>query len=224
MNFEGVRAHNNCFDELPKNAKPTGETLADGRKVYTTVDANGNEIKIYPGLEGRWYDLNKFSPTFKVDVNNVINGSTKYKLLNDPPANSHFKLSNGTEFKTNEYGFVEEISFTPSLNKQARDARQTAVGKEGLNTDVGGHLQACSLDGTCDRFNLFPQDAKFNNSAYKRWGNQIKNALKDGKTVNSINIQLDRSNVGSARPDSLVINYSIDGKEFVRKFINKAKQ
>lgn len=66
LNFEGVWVHNNCFDELPKNAKPTGETLADGRKVYTTLDANGNEIKVYPGLEGRWYDLEIHAPTFRL--------------------------------------------------------------------------------------------------------------------------------------------------------------
>lgn len=52
FNFEGMWLHNNCFDELPKNAKPTGETLADGRKVYTTVDANGNAIKKMRAMRG----------------------------------------------------------------------------------------------------------------------------------------------------------------------------
>ncbi len=101
MNFEGVWVHNKCFDTLPKNSIATGETLADGRKVYTTKDANGNAIEVYPGKDGRWYDLNTTKPTYDVNVNNVVKGSPNYKLLNEPPANSHVKLSNGTEFKTN---------------------------------------------------------------------------------------------------------------------------
>jgi len=76
--------------------------------------------------------------------------------------------------KTNSSGYVDEITYSPSLDKGVRDARQTAVGKEGLPTDVGGHIQGCQLGDTCDRFNLFPQDGNFNNSAYKRWETEIK--------------------------------------------------
>ena len=42
------------------------------------------------------------------------------------------------KFKTNAYGYVEEIEFQPSLTKNSRDSRQTAVGKKGLPEDVGG--------------------------------------------------------------------------------------
>lgn len=83
---------------------------------------------------------------------------------------------------------VEDITFTPTLNKVPRDSRQTAVGKEGLSTDVGGHIQACSLGGTCDRYNLFPQDRNFNNSGYKKFENQLRNALENGDDIGSVNV------------------------------------
>ena len=81
-------------------------------------------------------------------------------------ANTRVELTNGTTFKTNEAGYVEEITYQPLNSPGVRDSRQTAVGREGIAGDVGGHIQACRHGGTCDRFNLFPQDSNFNNSAY----------------------------------------------------------
>lgn len=86
-----------------------------------------------------------------------------------------------------------------------RDSRQTAVGKEGLNGDVGGHIQACRLGGTCDRFNLFPQNGNFNNSAYKNWENKIATHLKNGDDVGPIKVNFGRKDPSNARPDSLTV-------------------
>lgn len=132
------------------------------------------------------------------------------------------KLNNGVEFKTNAYGYVEEIEFQPSLTKNSRDSRQTAVGKKGLPEDVGGHIQACSLGGTCDNFNLFPQNSNFNNSAYKKWENEMRNALKDGDQVGMVKVKFDRSNPANIRPDSVEIEYSINGKVKNKFFKNEA--
>jgi filamentous hemagglutinin len=160
----------------------------------------------------------------EVDLANVTKGTPEYNILNVPPPNSQVKLSNGTEFKTNPSGYVDEITYSPSLNQGVRDARQTAAGKEGLPTDVGGHIQACSLGGTCDRFNLFPQDGNFNNSAYKRWENEIKVALNNGDQVGSVTVRFSRTDPASARPDSLVIDYSINGTKMRKSFRNEADQ
>lgn len=158
----------------------------------------------------------------EVDVTNVTKGTPEYNILNAPPPNSKIKLSNGTEFKTNPSGYVDELTYNPSLNQGVRDARQTAVGKEGLPTDVGGHIQACSLGGTCDRFNLFPQDGNFNNSGYKRWENEIKAALKSENQVGPVTVRFNRTDPTSARPDSLTIDYSVNGEPEQRFFKNEA--
>ncbi|MFY3152459.1 DNA/RNA non-specific endonuclease [Achromobacter xylosoxidans] len=110
------------------------------------------------------------------------------------------------------------------MNKGVRDARQTAVGKEGLSTDVGGHIQGCQLGGTCDRFNLFPQNSNFNNFAYKRWEMEIKRGLNNGDQVGPVTVRFSRADPASARPDSLVIDYSINGTKMRKSFRNEAGQ
>ena len=99
--------------------------------------------------------------------------------------------------------------------KMPRDKRQTQVGKEGLPTDVGGHIQACAHGGTCDRYNLFPQDANFNNSAYKKYFENIVNkALKEGKSVDNVTIKFERS-VPSNKQAGTRLLYSNDGLIFI---------
>lgn len=157
-----------------------------------------------------------------VDTSKSQKGSKEYEILNNPPANSHVKLDNGTEFKTNVHGRVEEVEFQPALTKNPRDSRQTKVGKQGDKGDVGGHIQACTLGGTCDNFNLFPQNSNFNNSAYKKWENELRGALKDGDQVGMVKVKFDRSNPANIRPDSVEIEYSINGKIKNKFFKNEA--
>lgn len=137
-------------------------------------------------------------------------------------SNARYELSDGTFFSTNSNGFVDEISFTPTLDKIPRDTRQTAVGKEGLPTDVGGHIRACSMGGSCDRYNLFPQDASFNNSAYKRFENEIRKALDSGRLSGPVRVRFTRSDNSSVRPDALLVDYSIDGVRYSKYFRNEA--
>lgn len=60
--------------------------------------------------------------------------------------------------------------------------------------DVGGHIQACRHGGTCHRFNLFPQNANFNNSAYKIWENEITRAMQNGDDSGMVIVRFDRTN------------------------------
>ncbi|PST17643.1 hypothetical protein C7U61_18650 [Rhizobium sp. JAB6] len=159
--------------------------------------------------------------TQRVDVSRATRGTPEYDLLNDPPANTTVELSNGTKFKTNSGGYVEEITFQPVDSPGVRDSRQTAVGKEGIAGDVGGHIQACRYGGTCDRFNLFPQNSNFNNGAYKSWENEISGALKNGDDVGTVTVTFGRSDPNNARPDTLEVEYKINGVTQVRQFENK---
>lgn len=133
-------------------------------------------------------------PVIKVNAGNVVKGSPEFDLLNNSKAraaDTRYELDNGNSFKTNSAGQVEELTFTPVNTKVPRDSRQTEAGKRGRDTDVGGHAQACSQGGTCDSYNLFPQDANFNNSAYKVfYENKIKAALNNpGQTVGKTTIR-----------------------------------
>lgn len=107
-------------------------------------------------------------------------------------------------------------------NTGVRDGRQTAVGKEGVAGDIGGHIQACRHGGTCDRFNLFPQNANFNNSAYKRWENEITRSLQNGDDIGNVTVRLNRVDPYNPRPDRIRIEYSINGEVKVKNFRNEA--
>jgi hypothetical protein len=190
--------------------------LPDGHRQV--IDPNGNTIVLNARNQEVPTELQH--KTASVDSGK---GTADYDVRNNPPPNTRVELDNGTVFKTNSGGFVDEISYQPVNEKGTRDSRQTAVGKEGIAGDVGGHIQACSQGGSCDRYNLFPQNSNFNNSAYKKWENKIANALKDdGQKVGKITIKFERSNPNNVRPDQLRIEYDIDGEILVENFENIA--
>lgn len=150
-------------------------------------------------------------------------------MLNNPEArmpNQRYELDNGTTFVTDSRGLVEELTFTPVDIKVPRDARQTAAGKTGRETDVAGHAQACSQGGTCDGYNLFAQDQNFNSSAYKVfYEHKIKSALNDpNKVVGPTTIKFNREDPRSLRPDTLDVTYIIDGKRQTVRFENEARR
>ncbi len=149
-------------------------------------------------------------------------GTREYDILNNPPPNTRIELSNGNVYITNADGFVEEVSFQPRLVKGKRDARQTAVGKEGLDTDVGGHIQGCAIGGTCDRVNLFPQNANFNNSSYKKFENEIRRALEAKEDVGPVSVRFIRNDPKNPRPDGLQVDFMIDGKPRSIEYKNEA--
>ena len=153
-----------------------------------------------------------------------IKGTPENDLVNNLKPNTDYSLSNGTKFSTNEHGYVDKISFKPDFdNPGKRDNRQTDVGKEGIDGDVGGHIQACVFGGTCDRYNLFPQNGKFNNSEYKKYfENVIRKAHREGKNVENVTVEFFRNNPNSPRPDSLKVTYKIDEREFSQTFKNEA--
>lgn len=151
-----------------------------------------------------------------------IKGSEESKLVNDLKPDTDYTLSNGTKFSTNEHGYVTELSFKPDFdNKGTRDSRQTYVGTLGIEGDVGGHIQACAFGGTCDRYNLFPQNGNFNNSAYKSFENAIRKAHNSNKTVENVTVKFIRQDPNNPRPDALEVSVTIDGKTIIENFRNE---
>lgn len=49
--------------------------------------------------------------------------------------------------------------------------------------DDGGHLIASSLGGAGDRVNIVPQASTLNRRYWKKMENQLRQDLKDGKSV-----------------------------------------
>jgi filamentous hemagglutinin len=215
----------------PDWAKEFGETPSKG---WLEAGPKNNQSLETPdgsksNVGGSTAEQNASYPIVKVDTSQSVKGSPTYEILNNPNArspNTRYELDNGDAFVTNSHGMVEELTFTPANVKVPRDSRQTAAGKEGRETDVGGHAQACSQGGTCDGYNLFPQDQNFNNSAYKVfYEHRIKEALNDpSKTVGPTTIKFRRDDPASARPDAIQLTYTVDGKAKTLIFKNEANE
>ncbi|WEV49318.1 hypothetical protein OZX61_02185 [Acinetobacter sp. ESL0695] len=78
--------------------------------------------------------------------------------------------------------------------------------------------------GTCDRYNLFPQNLNFNNSAYKVYfENVVRNANKDGTIIDNVTVKFTRNDPKSSRPDQIIVVYTIGAERKTVEFENKAK-
>ena len=227
---DGVWVHNECYIGIPKEAKEAGKI--NGYKAYTFTE-NGEMKTVIQTGERRFETLDQpkaldptlngsQTKTIKVDFDETrIKNSEAHKIVNDLDVNTRYELSNGTKFKTNDYGYVEEISFKPIDEKMPRTSQQTAIGYLGEIGDVGGHIQACRYGGTCDRYNLFPQNGNFNNSAYKVYfENIVKKAVDEGKALDVV-IKFERSTPNSPRPDKLRVTIGVEGGKY--RYVNEFK-
>jgi RHS repeat-associated protein len=85
------------------------------------------------------------------------------------------------------------------------DAQSAAAGR-GLDTDHGGHIVGHRFTGDQGDVNLFPQDARFNNSAYRRMENEWAGWTSRGYEVEGM-VSLDPP--GAVRPDHVDANYVV---------------
>jgi hypothetical protein len=200
-------------------------TEASSDVILNAVTGGGKAVLGVILKGGKLPNINLPDPprAIDIDLNDAGKGTPNFDLLNkDIQPNATYKLSNGNGFTTNEAGRVDSSTFQPVSSAGTRDGRQTAVGKEGIQGDVGGHIQACSLGGTCDRFNLFPQNGNFNNSGYKKVENEIRGALERGENVGPVKVEFIRADPKSVRPDRVIVTYTINGVQKTKPFTNRA--
>ena len=92
-------------------------------------------------------------------------------------------------------------------------------GVDRMTTDERGHFIARRFNGPLDDFNHFAQDMNFNRGAYKSVENIWQRALDNGSAL-SVNITPNYKG-NALRPDSLDINYTIDGTSRQVKLQNR---
>ncbi|MFC3627494.1 DNA/RNA non-specific endonuclease [Vogesella amnigena] len=120
-------------------------------------------------------------------------------------------LDNGHAYITDTAGRVKSVEGELSLNKMDRNGYQQCVaGKCGEAGDDGGHLIASSLGGAGDRVNLVPQASMLNRGAWKAMENELRQALKEGKTV-SVKIDVGYPTGGGLRPSEFYVEANING-------------
>lgn len=135
------------------------------------------------------------------------------------PGTTHVE-KNGYAYDIDPQGRTRDVSGLIHFNRsqvRSSTAQRDVGGK--LPTDHGGHYIARRFDGPTEAFNHFAQDAKFNQSSYRklenRWAAATARGEKTHVTIHSIYIGK------SPRPSSLTVTWSIGGKRRFREFPNR---
>jgi hypothetical protein len=95
-------------------------------------------------------------------------------------------------YQTNDDGLIDTIHFGVTTNNPgSRNSLQTAIGKEGVEGDVGFHLHGVALGGETNRLTVVPGDGLLNstNSSYDTFGNWETNLAN--RKNNNPNLQLE---------------------------------
>lgn len=107
-------------------------------------------------------------------------------------------------------------------NRQGRleikDTKQDIGKGDEKDDDDRGHLIGDQFDGSNGMENIVAQNKDVNQGAYRKFENQLADKVRAGSDVR-VSIRPEYSG-DSHRPDALVVNYSIDGKQGMRIFPN----
>jgi hypothetical protein len=123
-------------------------------------------------------------------------------------------------FRSNRFEFVSdsdgvtrsahgEINESASGLKRSSDEvrGQSTAAAAGLSSDHGGHIVGHRFISDQGGINMFPQDAQFNNTAYRTLENELQSWASNGY---SVEVDWDLSiPPGTARPDSLTVDYVV---------------
>ena len=112
-------------------------------------------------------------------------------------------------YETDTQGRIEHVQAEPlELKESGRKYKShtSATPDKGEN-DEAGHIIADLFDGDPHLINLVSQDSKVNHFDYRGIEREWQNAIKKGKTVN-VDIKINYGK--NARPESFIINYSIN--------------
>jgi len=204
-----VRGADEPDESAESNPRPSGDT---SQSPQVRPDDEGVSLSVAPGL-----------PVVKVKTerlrsSNARRGTREWEMLNNPHPNTIYELDNGETFKTDAFGNAEEFVYVPVADRRGRDRRQTQIGNEGLDNDVGGHLRACFLGGSCDLYNLISQDRRFNNGDFRKWEIMIGRNIDN---VEAVKITVKRKNPSNRRPDGLVAEWVLDGVRMRTSFKNE---
>lgn len=127
---------------------------------------------------------------------------------------------NGYQFNVDTSDRTTRVNGNLTLENAARSraSQNQAGGTDRRETDDGGHFVAARFNGPGESFNHFAQDASFNRGAYRTLENGWAKDLRAGKDV-SVDITAHYPGM-SRRPDSLIVNWSVDGQQRSRRFKN----
>lgn len=163
---------------------------------------------------------------------NTHGGKLPPNVAHPPSLESQILDRPGRKESKNGYDFhIDAIARTHKVHGELSDgpvaprsrSNQTQAGKPDRREgkDDGGHFIAARFNGPSDSFNHFAQDRNFNRGAYRKLEDDWAKALRAGRKVA---VDIDALYHGAfQRPYKLIVKWSVDDKEIIRKFLNESK-
>ena len=228
LNKDIAKAKESIFPDFFKDIKLASNTETNHENTDKVKHNLGNKDDIFPDFfkEIKLVGVDFTSESVQNDANELKkhfddNGNW-YRNGDDLLPNNKYEI-NGYNYETDDKGRI--TSAEGKLYIKDREERLTI--KDSLETigkgdqkegDDRGHLIGDQFNGSNGLENMIPQDANINRKDYRNFENELAKEVKDGKEV-YVKIEVIYSE-DSRRPEALVVNYSIDGKESTRVFKN----
>jgi filamentous hemagglutinin len=194
----------------------TANTVSDAALTKKPYDSN----TIQKSLEDKYGAQNVAKISKDPETGRAVIETTQgtkggwNQFLNNVEPNTDYKF-NGSVYKTDNLGRVEEASFSPSDASAARNAHQQLQAgktdgiKDALPNDQGGHINAAQNGGAGEQINYLPQDATVNNGVYKSLETSWNKAASEGKQVD-VTVKPIYEGI-SKRLSEFRVQYTIDG-------------
>lgn len=93
---------------------------------------------------------------------------------------------------------------TGAKRSSSETTAQSKTAAKGKSDDVGGHIIGHRFIGDQGAINMFPQNVRFNNSAWKKMENEWAAAIQSGKQV-VVDIKLTGGT--ASRPSKIYVSY-----------------
>ena len=191
---EGSDTPEDEFDIDSDSEDESSEELQD--LSGTTYEENGHK-----------YYLDSNGEIYRVD--DVLMDNMSYDL-------------NGYHYATDNEGRITDVEGKLHLRDRDRltikdKIYDIALGDE-LETDDRGHIIADLLDGPNGLENLVAQDFSINRGEYKQFESELADLVKNDNDVYA-QYRIVYPD-GSFRPESIVVDYSVNGEDFERTFTN----
>ena len=228
LNKDIAKAKESIFPDFFKDIKLASNTETKHENTDKVKHNSGNKDDIFPDFfkEIKLVGVDFTGESVQNDANELKryfdDNGNMYRNGDDLLPNNKYEI-NGYNYETDDKERITSVE--GKLYIKDREERLTikdsieTIGKgDQKEGDDRGHLIGDRFNGSNGLENMIPQDADINRKDYRNFENELAKEVKDGKEV-YVKIEVIYSE-DSRRPEALVVNYSIDGKESMRVFTN----
>lgn len=222
-----LKEKSNSWLDIPSKEKPNIEKT----DVAKNSSVNNKEAS-KPSEEGKINDENReknSETSYPLNSTIDVNGQ---KCKTDDTGKIYFRdgelepnceyTLNGNKYKTDALVRIINAKGDVKLPTEDRKNLPNMDNPDKRDTDDKGHVIGHQIGGADTEGNLVPQDATFNRGEYNKLEQELAKLKVEGHDV-KIDVKLVYEG-DSKRPSKFIVKYTVDGKTYIKTFINEADQ